>query len=56
MQNIEHSLTVFIDFKSPYAYLAVEPTRQLARQSGVAIDWMPFVKYSVMSALIINKA
>ena len=36
-------LTVFIDFKSPYAYLAIEPTRQLARETGVEIDWQPFV-------------
>ena len=36
-------LTVFIDFKSPYAYLAVEPTRRLARELDVGIDWLPFV-------------
>jgi 2-hydroxychromene-2-carboxylate isomerase len=37
------ALTVYIDFKSPYAYLAIEPTRQLARELGIAIDWRPFV-------------
>lgn len=37
------SLTVYIDFKSPYAYLAIEPTRQLARELGITIDWLPFV-------------
>ncbi len=36
-------LTVHIDFKSPYAYLAIEPTRQLASELGIAIDWQPFV-------------
>lgn len=36
-------LTVYIDFKSPYAYLAIEPTRQLGRELGISIDWRPFV-------------
>ena len=35
-------LAVYIDFKSPYAYLAVEPTRQMAAARGVEIDWRPF--------------
>ncbi len=34
---------VYIDFKSPYAYLAVAPTRELERELGVAFDWRPFV-------------
>lgn len=34
-------LTVYVDIKSPYAYLAIEPTRRLARQCGIAIDWLP---------------
>lgn len=34
---------VYIDFKSPYAYLAVEPTRELERELGVQFDWRPFV-------------
>ncbi|WP_439102765.1 DsbA family protein [Congregibacter sp.] len=34
---------VYIDFKSPYAYLAVEPTRQLEKELGVRFDWRPFV-------------
>lgn len=38
-----YSLTVYIDFKSPYAYLAVEPTRQMARELDVEINWLPFV-------------
>ena len=36
-------LIVYIDFKSPYAYLAVDPTRALARDLGVAVDWRPLV-------------
>jgi len=41
--STEYPLTVFIDFKSPYAYLAIEPTRRLARELGIGIDWLPFV-------------
>ncbi len=35
-------LAVYIDLKSPYAYLAIDPTRAMAAASGVAIDWRPF--------------
>ena len=35
-------LAVYIDLKSPYAYLAVDPTRAMAASAGVAIDWRPF--------------
>ena len=35
-------LAVYIDLKSPYAYLAIEPTRDMARALGVDIDWRPF--------------
>jgi 2-hydroxychromene-2-carboxylate isomerase len=35
-------LTVAIDFKSPASCLALEPTLDLARESGVQIDWLPF--------------
>ncbi|MCP5181759.1 MAG: DsbA family protein, partial [Pseudomonadales bacterium] len=34
-------LTVYVDVKSPYAYLAVEPTIALGRELGIAIDWRP---------------
>ena len=36
-------LSCYIDFKSPYAYLAVEPTRRLAAELQIEIDWYPFV-------------
>ena len=36
-------LIVYLDFKSPYAYLAVEPTRQLERELNLSFDWRPFV-------------
>jgi 2-hydroxychromene-2-carboxylate isomerase len=35
-------LAVYIDLKSPYAYLAIDPTRAMARELGVAIEWRPF--------------
>ncbi len=35
-------LAVYIDLKSPYAYLAIEPTRAMASSLGVEIDWRPF--------------
>lgn len=34
-------LTVYIDVKSPHAYLALGPTRQLARELGIRVDWRP---------------
>ena len=36
-------LSVYIDFKSPYAYLAIEPTRRLAAELEIEVDWNPFV-------------
>ncbi len=35
-------LAVYIDLKSPYAYIAVEPTRDMATLLGIEIDWRPF--------------
>lgn len=35
-------LTVYIDFKSPASYLALEPTLVLAGETGTAIQWLPF--------------
>jgi 2-hydroxychromene-2-carboxylate isomerase len=37
------SMSVYIDLKSPYAYLALEPTRALAHGTGIALDWLPYV-------------
>ena len=34
-------LKVFIDFKSPYAFIARDPTWQLERDYGIEIDWYP---------------
>ncbi len=35
-------LTVYIDFKSPGAYLAIAPTLALAERLSIEIDWKPF--------------
>ncbi len=34
-------LIVYMDFKSPYAYLAKDPTWQLEDDFGICIDWRP---------------
>ena len=34
-------LIVYMDIKSPYAYLAKDPTWQLEDDFGIAIDWRP---------------
>jgi 2-hydroxychromene-2-carboxylate isomerase len=34
-------LIVYIDFKSPYAFLAKDPTYQLADDLGIDVDWRP---------------
>lgn len=36
------TLAVYVDLKSPYAYIAVKPTRDMAKAAGVEIDWRPF--------------
>jgi 2-hydroxychromene-2-carboxylate isomerase len=36
------TLTLYIDYKSPYAYLAKDPAYALERDTGVTIDWLPY--------------
>lgn len=36
------SIPFFIDFKSPFAYLAVAPARALERDFDVTLDWRPY--------------
>jgi 2-hydroxychromene-2-carboxylate isomerase len=36
------ALAVYIDLKSPYAFIAIEPTRAMAAAVGVRIDFRPF--------------
>lgn len=40
MTDIE--VPVYIDFKSPYAYLAVKPLRAMALEYDVTLDWRPY--------------
>jgi 2-hydroxychromene-2-carboxylate isomerase len=37
------TITVFTDYKSPYAYLAKDPTYELANRAGVRLDWRPYI-------------
>jgi 2-hydroxychromene-2-carboxylate isomerase len=37
----DRPLIVYVDFKSPYAFVAVQPTYELAESLGVAVDWRP---------------
>ena len=32
----------YFDYKSPYAYLAQQPTFELARDTGAQIEWRPY--------------
>jgi len=36
-------VTLYIDYKSPYAYLAKDPAFELERDSACRIDWLPYV-------------
>ena len=36
------TLPIYIDFKSPYAYLATGPAYELERSHDVTIDWLPY--------------
>ncbi len=35
-------LIVYVDYKSPYAYLAKDPTYAIEDELGIEIDWRPF--------------
>src|SRR5258708_694165 len=35
-------LIVYIDYKSPYAYLAMDPTYAIEDELGIEVDWRPF--------------
>lgn len=37
------TLKLYIDYKSPYAYLAKDLVYALERETGVEIDWLPYV-------------
>lgn len=39
---MQDSMTVYIDYKSPYAYLAMNSTRELAKEFNFNISWRPY--------------
>jgi 2-hydroxychromene-2-carboxylate isomerase len=39
----DRSIDVFIDLRSPYSYLAIQPARDLAKAGGIQLDWWPFI-------------
>jgi 2-hydroxychromene-2-carboxylate isomerase len=40
--EFQSPLSIAIDFKSPYAYLALQPSLELIDSLGVEVDWLPF--------------
>jgi 2-hydroxychromene-2-carboxylate isomerase len=36
-------VTIYTDYKSPYAYLAKDPAYELERDFAVQLDWLPYV-------------
>jgi 2-hydroxychromene-2-carboxylate isomerase len=36
------TVTVYTDFKSPYAYIAKDLIYQMAGETGAALDWLPY--------------
>lgn len=41
MTTQSQPLKVYIDFKSPYAFIAKDPTHALEAEFGIEIDWLP---------------
>jgi 2-hydroxychromene-2-carboxylate isomerase len=39
----ERTVTVYIDYKSPYAYLAKDLVYEIERDCAVRIDWLPYI-------------
>ena len=37
------TITVYTDYKSPYAYLAKGPAYELERDFAVRLDWRPYI-------------
>jgi 2-hydroxychromene-2-carboxylate isomerase len=41
--SVQRVITVYSDYKSPYAYLAKDLAYQLAAECSVALDWQPYI-------------
>lgn len=37
------TVTIYIDYKSPYAYLAKDPAYELAREFDLRLEWLPYI-------------
>ena len=37
-----HSLIVYFDYKSPYAFVAKTPIYQLEQDFGIEVEWRPY--------------
>jgi 2-hydroxychromene-2-carboxylate isomerase len=37
------TVTIYTDYKSPYAYLAKDPTYALVDEPSVRLDWKPYI-------------
>lgn len=42
-ERMTTEIAVYVDYKSPYAYLAVGPAWELERDYDVRLDWRPYV-------------
>ena len=39
---IPRTIRVYSDYKSPYAYLAKDPTYELEHETGAKVEWLPY--------------
>ena len=39
----DHVVNAFIDLRSPYSYLVLQPARSLAERSGTTFEWWPYI-------------
>ncbi|HTD04282.1 DsbA family protein [Undibacterium sp.] len=42
-EHNDQVVDAFIDLRSPYSYLALQPARALAQRSGVIFEWWPYI-------------
>ena len=38
-----NTIDIYVDFKSPYAFLAIEPSINFAKENKLNINWLPYV-------------
>lgn len=42
-EHNDQVVDAFVDLRSPYSYLALQPARALAQRSGVIFEWWPYL-------------